>query len=273
MTFTYVNTRQLRVNRINLGTIMATSEEPTGERRDIGEEGLATDGSMRVTRLTRKRDLKFKTIPLSAADAFAWESLLIGEGEVWSFDASLYGSKGLGPFASAGATVVGTGAPKFGAKMLNLAATSGTISYMAAINTFGVVSTGWTVIVYRSTDAGTTWTHYVVRSDGAKWVDRVRNDAASTTWLTVGMDGKVTIANVTGAAVNYDDLTILPFDVLASWIPALGWIAFCPLPYLDLDGSFIPEQTRRRVLGHVTDTILKAAGSSKLRLDVDFKAK
>lgn len=263
----------LTINDIAVGPIIAAGEEPKGARRDIGGEAVATDGSTRVTRSTRKHDLKFRSIYLTEADAHAWESLLIGEGEVWSFDASLYGSKGLGPSASTGATVV-AGSAKFGTGKLNLAATTGTISYPAAVNAFGSAG-AWSVCVWRSTDGGATWTNYVVRSDGAKWVAGVRDDAASTTWLSVDANGVVTIANTTVAAVQYDDLAVLPYLVLTTWpaVLAAATQAWTPLPYLDAGGTWVTEQTRRRVFGQVEEARSKTGGLKTVRLDVQLKAR
>ena len=264
----------LTINDIVLGAIIAAGEEPKGGRRDIGGEGVATDGSTRITRSTRKRDLKFRTIYLTEADAHAWESLLIGEGEVWSFDTSLYGSKGLGPSSSTGATIAGPTFCKFGTGKLNLAATTGTISFAAAVNAFGSAA-AWTVCVWRSTDTGATWTHYAVRSDGAKWVAGVRDDAASTTWLSVDAAGVVTIANTTGAAVQYDDLAVLPYLVLTTWpaVLAAATRAWTPLPYLDAGGTWVTEQTRRRVFGQVEEARSKTGGLKTVRLDVQLKAR
>lgn len=269
----------LTINEIVLGAIIAAGEEPKGGRRDGGGEAVATDGTTRITRSSRKRDLKFRSTFLTEADAHAWESLLIGEGEVWSFDATLYGSKGMGPSASSGATIV-AGSAKFGAGKLNLAATTGTITYsFPAVNMFSSSVVNWSLEVWRSTDAGASWTNYFVRGTGAtqsaKWVDGVRNDAAVTTWLTVGADGAVTIANTTGAAVQYDDLVILPYWVLDAWPPVLGVAtrAWPPLPYLDAAGTWVTEQPRRRVLGQVEDSRAKVAGLKTVRLEVELKAR
>jgi len=44
----------------------------------------------------------------------------------------------------------------------------------------------------------------------------VRADATVTTWLSVA-SGTATIVNATGAAVDYDDLVLLPFLPIVTW--------------------------------------------------------
>lgn len=273
----------LSVNKINVGGIIASSEDPKGARRNVGGEAQGSDGSTRITRQTRKRDLKLGTIPLSASDALAWESLFIGEGEVWSFDGTLYSSKGLGPSANTGCTATVSGTMKFGIGKLNVPATTGTITFSSpAVNIYQSSDVNWTVEVWRSTDSGATWTNYIVRGTGAtqsaKWVDGVRNDAATTTWMSMSSGGALTIANVSGSAVQYDDLTVLPYWVLDTWPPQLGvsTTAWPPLPYLDIRGTAITEQPARRVFGEVDETVLRtagAAGSSRVKLSIDLKAR
>lgn len=263
---------KLRVNGINAGALIAASDEAKGARRDIGDEATAADGTLRITRQTRKRDLAFRSVPLTAADADAWEALLVGQGEVWSFDASLYGSKGLGPASNAGCAVV-DGAAKFGAAKLSVPATTGSIAYLAAINPSGD-SSAWTLAFYRSTDSGTSWVHYVVRSDAAKWVAGVRDDAAVTTWIGVSA-GTVTISNVTAAAVWYDGLAVLAFRALDAWPAQLAAaaVAFPPLPFIDLDGDLVTEQGARRALGQVQSAALRVAEGLRYRLEVELRAR
>lgn len=260
----------LLVNGINLGAIVALFGDPKGDRRDIGDSGEASDGTFRITRQTRKRDFNFKTIPLSDSDAYSWESLLTGEGEAWSFDVSLYGSKGLGPSSSSGASLVSS-TPKFGAQNLRLAATTGTITYAAAVNSVGTTS-AWTVCVWRYESGA--WHHYIVRSDGSKWYDGVQNNALSTTWLSVS-SGNVTIANTTGATVDYDDLVVLPFKIIDSWAASIGTAssAFAPLPFLDVSGDLVPESSSRRVLATVKESLTKTGAGVRHSLEVELKAK
>lgn len=261
----------LRLNGINLGAIMAAQEEPKGERRDIGNEAQATNGSMRVTIVARKKDMKFRTIPLSEEDAEAWDSLISGEGEVWSFDSHLYGSKGLGPSANVGCTVT-AGSAKFGAAKLNVQATTGSITFTAAaFNSYGRASI-WTVMAWRSINGGTTWTHYAIRSDGAKWVNGVRDDAANTSFISVS-NGAVTISNTDGTARQYDDLVVLPYLIHTSWPAQLQSAAFSPLPFLNLDGDMVKEQATRVVKGSVSDSSVKLAQGYKKKLEVQFKAR
>jgi hypothetical protein len=239
----------LAISGLDLSAIAATVSDPKADRRDVGIQAPANDGSMRATRINRKHDLSVVSIPLSGSDAFAWENLLVGEGHHFAFDASLYSSKGLGPSSSSGATQV-AGTPKYGAGVLRLAATTGTITYPAAANSSGGTPS-WTVMVWRFETA--VWHHYVVTSAGHKWFDGVRADGTSTTWLSVG-SGNVTIANTGGASQDYDDLVVLPVAVLDAWPPlffALG-AAFSDLPYLTVAGSLVLEAATRKMIGKCT---------------------
>jgi hypothetical protein len=269
-----------KANGLELAKIAAIGSPPKGDRRNIGDLADAVDGTKRLTQQTRKRDLQFSSIPLTLTDAFAWESLLTGEGHVWNFDAGttagFFSSKGLGPSSSTGASIDVTSGSKFGAGHLELLISTGTITFTGALlNTFGATPS-WTVMVWRfddTVDAG--YHHYVVRNDGAKWKDGVRNDATVTTWLTVS-GGNVTL-NPSGSVdpVNYDDLVCLPFAVLDDWPPIFGvsTSAYCLTPYLDLSGGMVPEQTTRRVVGSVTEGLVQTKTGTRSRLDVTLQAK
>jgi hypothetical protein len=268
----------LLVNGINVGGIIAAADEPKGPRRDVGDVGPAADGSLRITRQTRKRDQSFKTIQLSHADAFSWESFFIGEGESWSFDSTTpgtYGSKGSAPQSLVGVSISTVATPKFGNGKLQLTTGNSFTIIGGLLNSFGG-SGPWTALVWRSTD-GSTWTHYIVRDDGAKWVSGIRNDGASTTFI-VGGGGNFALANAEGATRYYDDLVLFPFRILDNWAPVLGMMsaAYCPPPFLDLSGDLVPEQTTRRALAQVSDTILKTGPGSlgvMRKLEVEWRAK
>lgn len=264
---------KLLVNGISAAAIIAAGDEPKGARRDVGDSGQAVDGTTRVSRRARKVDLSFKSQPLADADAAMWEAFLVGDGEAWNFDVSLYGSKGRGPSASTAATLVSTH-PKFGAKNLNLGATTGTITYAAAALNLFAAYVGYTVMFWRYESAA--WHHYVVRSDGAKWKDGVRNDAASTTFLTVNTTtGDVTIANATGSAVEYDDLVVLPFLVDDLWPQtfAAATAAYSSLPYLNLTGDLVREQATRVAVGEVSTTHVRTGAGTRTKLEVELKAR
>lgn len=261
----------LKLNGINLGVLMAVANEPAVASRDIGGLTVAVDGTSRLTRSARKLDTSFQSVPLTLADAHAWRCFLAGEGEVWNFDAHLYGSKGT-PASAITNTVQSAGSAKFGAGKLSVGATTGSVSFLAAINSWGA-SSAWSVGVWRF--EGGAWHHYLARSDGAKWVDGVRNDAASTTWLSVS-SGTVTIANTSGSAVLYDDLVVLPFLVPVDW-PA-QWVAenaaFGLLPYHAATGDWVAEQATRTVLGIVeTSSKMRVADGTREKLDVELRAR
>jgi hypothetical protein len=236
----------LTLNGIKVSGI-AEVNAASGERRDIGSQLVAGDGSMVVTRIARKRDLKLKTIPLTGADAHAWEGLMVGESNVWSFDSSFYSSKGKpGTGSATPPTVqVQTGTKQYGAGALDIGAgedwsTSG----------LGLGST-WTVAFWAKPVA-TAWVHYVIRSDGAKWVDGVRNDAFSASGVLVDVvSGEVILTNQAPVSARYfDDLVASPFLWLTEW-PAQVFVAGQPFgaaPYLTAVGDMVREATTRKMV-------------------------
>lgn len=262
---------KLMINGINLGAIMAAAEEPKVTWRDIGETTTAVDGTTNLTRSARKVDTSFRSVPITQADAHSWRCLLSGEGECWSFDSHLYGSKGT-PATSITNASQSAGSSKYGAGKLSVGATTGTISFASAINSWGNTSS-WTVGVWRFESGA--WHHYVILSSGAKWVDGVRNDAAVTTWLSVAA-GVVTIANTTGSAVLYDDLVVLPFLALADW-PAQWFAAgraFGALPIHAATGSLVDEQSVRSVLGTAEEgAVMRVSGGLRVKLEVELRAR
>lgn len=260
----------LKLNGIELDTIIAAGDQLKPTVRDVGVTGEAVDGSAYLTRSARKLDLAFKTVPMALADARAWMDFITGEGEVWSFDASLYGSKGTGPFSVVGTAVQSAGSAKYGAGKLSMGASSAIAWAGAGRSVFGVTS-AWTVAFWRN--AG-TWTHYVINSSGQKWVDGVRNDAASTTFAGMS-SGDFTLSNSIGT-VLFDDLVVVPFVMPTDWPPQIyaAAAAFSPLPRLALTGDFILEQSTRLVLGAAKGgDYLKTAGGTMLQtLDLELKA-
>ena len=228
----------LAINGIEFPAEVQTLMEPP---RLIGSTSVADDGSAVRSEQGTKLDFEFNSLPMSAADAHAWANLIRGHGHRFGFE-TFYAASGLGPVAGyVGATLITTH-PKFGTKNLNLAATTGTISFAAALGSF------WTVLVWRYESAA--WHHYTVNSAGQKWVDGVRNDAATTTWLSV-TSGTATIANTSGAAVEYDELVLLPFVTPTSWPEVWGVsaVAFSDLARLNVTGDAVAESGTRVMIG------------------------
>lgn len=198
-------------------------------------------------RRKRIRSWSASTPPIDAETADSFEGLLEGRGHHFSFDganAGAWSDAGLGPESGSTYTI---GAPgKIGSGKLVI-----TVNVVWNAN---LIDNKSTVLYWRSDDAGATWEHIVVRSDGAKWADGVRADATATAELTVS-NGAVAFTN----AYEIDDLVILPF-VLAEthaeqfyvWSNA-GALPFSPLPRLTVDGDFLGAGRETTVLGNVTD--------------------
>lgn len=205
----------------------------------FGGEGDAYDGTQLSTVRARKRVIgEFTTQPMSRLDAIALRGLLEGLGHHWSFDDATdykYSSKGLAA-ATAGSVSHWTDAvpppvPKFGTGAV---AMNGSLAWETGF------SKHYTMMVWKW--SGAAWVHYVVRDDGAKWVDGVRNDAASTTFLAMDSDGTFTLS---GAVVFFDDAVVFPFRVSTDMAVAFGTAtsAFSDLPKLHFSGDIIPEST------------------------------
>lgn len=216
--------------------------------REIGEQTVAIDGTQRRTRITSKRDCGFGTYAMPVATAYAWDMLLRGFGETWSFNASLYGSKGTGPNSSTGASV-SADSPQFGANSLKLLA-GGTNQI-----TYALAASVWTVSFWRKLE-GSSYHSYIITSTGKKWVDGVRNDGASTTFHT----GSTTAQSFTDHATlktYIDDFVWLPFEVPTDWPPVWGVesvIPFSLLPSLTMAGQAVSEASSRSVMGSVSQS-------------------
>jgi hypothetical protein len=257
----------LTLNGIAISSIVATADVK-GERRDVGDVGEAVDGTTRITRQTRKYDLGFKSVPLVVGASFSWEQLLIGAGDVWSFDAHVYSSKGWPGSPTSGSISISTSVKKYGAASLLIATGS-------SWSTTGLgLAAPYTVATWNLIDSG-DWTHYVLRSDGAKWVDGVRNDGANFSTIFSISSGDVVLAGSGSIGSAFDDLVVCPYLWQDSWPAAVhaADAAFGPTPFVDLRGDLIPEQGSRRAYGQVKATTVKTATGPRDILDVDLKAK
>ena len=248
----------LALNGINFGSI-ASASGAKGERRDIGDVSASSDGTTRATRVARKRDISFETVPLSGDDAFAVESLVSGEGHSWAFDTHLYSSKGLGPTSSTGASIQ-SGSAKYGAGRLRLASGSTEITYTP----FRTDVPQWTVAFYRRDSGVGTWFHYVINSSGQKWVDGVRNDAASTSafFAVVSAAGTIQFIGDASVSTDFDDVVATPSLWLTSWpaqVFAAG-AAFGALPFHTVSGKLVKEAATRTMVGKCSESGIMVAG-------------
>jgi hypothetical protein len=246
----------LAISGIDLSAIAATVSDPKGPRRDIGDISPANDGTLRATRQSRKHDLSIQSIPLAGADAFAWESLLVGEGNVWSFDSSYYSSKGLPSTPSnAGATSVQATTKKYGAGALHIASSGQTMTSVG-LGLASVPNFTWAVW-WNQNLAG--WHHYAQRSDGKIWVDGVRNDSAFPLPFVYSAGEAALLTNT--ASDFFDDWVVTPYLWPLTWAPLVyaSGAAFSPLPYLTCAGDLVREATSRTMIGKVSVTAVKRA--------------
>jgi hypothetical protein len=239
-------TELLRVSGIAVPVLTGSaSEQPEA----IGEVERAEDGSRLVSRRAIKEKYKVKVAHQAATDGIAWKKLLMGEGETWNFESSVYGSKGSGPSAVTN-SVQSALAHKFGTGCLRQTATTGTVSYA----TLPAGGTKWTVAFWRSV-AAAAFDHYVVTSAGHKWFNGGRADGTATAFLTVTTATGTVKLDAAGSTTDLDDLVILPFDVPDVWPP--DWFAygsaFSQLAKLDVDGDLIDGNVgTKTVVGTVT---------------------
>jgi hypothetical protein len=257
----------LKVNGIELARVVAAFSTPEGKRRDIGDKGEAADGTTRITRQTRKRDLNLELVPLSRADALAWEGLLTGEGHVWSFDVSSYSSKGLGPTVFTGSLESTTPSPKYGAKYLQLDIDEDASFVFPAY-------AQWTISLWFQNGSGVysgAWHHAVARSDGARWIDGARNDGFAFDGTSVILTFNGTTLQLTGpdpGPAYVDDLIVVPYLWPLNWAHQVysAGAAFGSTPFLTCAGDVISEaSTRRMICAESSEQILIAGGERDKR--------
>ena len=198
-------------------------------RSAIGDATRTYSGAWTSTIRATKRRIEVETPPLAAALADALVGLVMGRGHVWHFNDATnwqYSTKGLGKSAGSGSSLA---SGKFG-RGVRIAA-GGSLTWATEL------PTDYTLMVWYYTSGA--WHHYIVRSDAAKWVDGVRNDAASTPFLSVSSGS--TVLGDTGAAGNqdFDDLVALPYlvhaDMATTWGVAAA--AFSDLSTLNVSGD------------------------------------
>lgn len=204
----------------------------------LGELVRSWSGRARKTQRIEKRQATAQMVPLSPTEALAFRGLLHGDGHQFSFDTSLYGSRGLG--GSGGSSSIGatSPAPKFGAGRLNQA--SGTITFATQL------PTTWTLMAWRWN--GSSWARWLLDSTGARYTGG-SSTGTSIAWMGVSSGS----AQLIGAQA-IDDFTVLPYLIPNSWkstwtqSPASVWPL---LPQLTVGGDLMGSLT---ALAEITGT-------------------
>ncbi len=218
---------------------------PDSGRQRYESIDVPTRSEMMVSQRRPRRGVtgwSFRTVPCEPDVANAVECLVDGVGHSWTFDESLFSSRGRAPASTSGAAIVS------GGDHLSCMEVSTSISWDLTRGIYPIDRL-WTILVSRLETA--VWHRYVVRSDGAKWLDGVRNDALSTTWLTM-VDGTLTI---TDTAQKYDEMHCyaceMPDAAIESFYAYQTTVDALPaLPGLAADGDFITPRLAT-VIGRV----------------------
>lgn len=207
----------LRVNGIAVPVLNDAAEFSVV---DFGERGRAPDGSMWLQRTALKREARFRTPPLLAADARAFEGLLLGRGHLWPFSAALglYSSKGLLLTSAGGSVVRSAVVGKFGGDSLSVAA--GAAVRTQALFPAGPAGTAEfaTLSFWFSDNAGASWTHYMFASRTSQFY---ANGVATAgpTGLGVTYTGSLgwIFSNVSAGTFHFDDLWVAPYEMPVTW--------------------------------------------------------
>lgn len=146
-------------------------------------------------------------MPLSTANAI--RDLCRGaNGSRWGCDNSVWSSSGL---SMTDTPTFQSGTVKFGTHAISIAGAAGDVS-IATVVTANV--TKYTLAAWTKDGAG-AWQHQILRSDGAKWVDGTRNDAAT---LIHSVAANVwTLEDHASNTRYFDELVWLPFEIADSW--------------------------------------------------------
>jgi hypothetical protein len=238
----------LSANGIELPVAPDSFEERV---REVGFTGPAYSGALRKTRRAVKRDCTFETPPMLASDALAWDMLLRGMGEAWSFDSHLYGSKGTGPSSNTATQSAGTA--KHGAGCLRFSGAQAIAIPVALDPSLEAYS----VMYWRRTDAAGTYVHYIHN----------HNTGAESAWVNgvFGMGPEIFTPTASSVAIEdsdsrLDDLVILPFSVPEGWVLPLyaeaSARAFFSLPRLRISGDAVSEASSRTCIGDVSSSRL-----------------
>lgn len=145
------------------------------------------------------KNFSMTTIPILPDAAESIVGLSENLGHWFGFETDAWSDNGASP--TAGTYGLATGGFAGAAKRLSV--TSGDLSFELDLR-----GGKWTVAYARTDDFGTTWDHVVVRSDGIRWLNGVRNDSATSGEMYVS-NGTVTISDL----FEYGAMLVLPFRI------------------------------------------------------------
>lgn len=240
----------LKVNGIEVPVADGSASE---EQEVIGSNERAVDASSLVHRRAIKGRWTFETALRPAATAIAFRKLLQGLGHVWSFESTVYSSKGLGP-STLGGLVVSSTTAVWGSK-------SGKIAAAGSDSVFGNVwpsNSPYTVAFWNKDGAG-AWTHYVLTSTPACWVSGVAG--ADPGVLTPDSSGFTLEKHATNDRY-WDDIIALPYVVPDDW-PGQMYAFTSPwagLPRLYASGDFLEDDGGTKTVVGAVDGLVSVQG-------------
>lgn len=227
-----------------------------------------SSGKMIQSRIARKTQFRASTPVLDPTVTAPLIDLLHGDGHVWSFDADVYSSKGMGWSTVPARDSVNF---KFGVSAMT-AASAGT--YTAAYTD----ETVRTVLYWRRPGSG-SFNAYAHVLSGATTTAKYKNGATTvetvSNWFTANADGSFALLGKNDAGTNttvqYDDVVVLPFAATAAQITA--WhaqtIAWADLPALNVAGTLVSDSSE------TLQVIAEPTGSSVVQgrseVDAAFK--
>jgi len=220
---------------INNYSVPIAHEQASEDNERLGSQERAFGGELiDIERADPKKIWSMETIPLNGALGHSLEMLLLGRGEVWSFDEGgvspnfFWGSKGTGTFSITGTITTSIGLyPAVFDRSVAFNPTAKVIFDLTLPN-------DWTVIIRQGASQ-----HFVKRSDGAQWIDGIRDDITPIPDIGVTAGDRPFIENTTGAIKNYDDFVVLPFLLAEEIVLEVAPLVtpWADLPWLRTSGN------------------------------------
>jgi hypothetical protein len=225
----------LRINGITASVADGSAKRG---RKPIGEVGEAVSGAGYKDVRTYKGRWSGALVLAAAADALAWERLLCGDHDTWSFEgtAGVYSAKGV-PLVLGGSVALSSAQYRFGSWSVAIPSTKTVeIDYGTQPPWWDPSVSPWTVGWWQR--EGSTWFHYLECSDGTRY----RNGASSGhTAFWTSSSPKLSYMQSSGGTYYLDDLVVLPFVVPVTWPAEMyAFAAALPdAPRLRADGLLI----------------------------------